>query len=464
MSRVFFLLLALSACSVVVDGRLGESAADGGTGDDMEPDLGIDCRREPDGVVCDDSDEDLRRICVSGVCVLSRCGDGFVDLDGGEECEDGNDIGGDGCEPGACVLSCSGDLDCDDLDPCSGVERCTDAVCTFGDAVDANGEECFLESDMRGLCLDGVCVPEGCGDGAVRDDEECDDGNLDDGDGCESDCTLTCTSDRDCNDEDPCNGAESCDAEGNFCVPGEPVVCDDGNPCTDDQCVPKGEGVCEVVGMNGDADGDGFSSMALFPMCGTDCDDTRNDVFPGAPEICDGVIDHNCEMGVADEEALTFTWFADCDGDGFALPGAVSRESCEPPRDGATTGCRAGVMTWTTTNPNTAATEDCADLDARAFPGAFASTPREMWPTTQVNGAGGYDYNCDGEETLSNTCTSCRCFVFCLPGRPCDRCAPGGNWQTLTPPDCGRSARFEFCGDELKDRCKPDETLTQGCI
>ncbi len=464
MSRPALLIFApvvLAACSVVVDGRLAEGEEDGGTGD---AGMGVDCRREPDGVICDESDATLRRICVTGVCVLSRCGDGFVDLEGGEDCEDGNDVGGDGCEPGACVFSCTADAECDDHDPCSGPEACVDDVCTFGDPLAANGEECFLADDTRGLCLDGVCVPEGCGDGAVRDDEECDDGNLDDGDGCDADCTLTCRSDADCDDEDPCTGRESCDPDGNVCIPGDPVVCDDGDPCTDDRCVSKGDGVCEVVGMNADADGDGFSSMAELPSCGTDCDDTRDDVFPGAPELCDGVIDHNCEMGVADEALLTFRWFADCDGDGFALPGARSVESCDPPPDGPTTGCPGGVRTWTTTNPNTPDTRDCADLDVRAFPGAFAGTPRESWPTTRVTGVGGYDYNCDGVETLSNSCTTCLCLVFCPPGRPCTRCPPGGNWQTLTPPDCGRSARFEYCGDELKDGCRRDETLTQGCI
>lgn len=49
---------------------------------------------------------------------------------------------------------------------------------------------------------------------------------------------------------------------------------------------------CERTGAP-DADGDGY------PWC-RDCDDTRADVYPGAPEICGDGIDQNCN-GVADE-------------------------------------------------------------------------------------------------------------------------------------------------------------------
>ncbi|HRX84130.1 MAG TPA: hypothetical protein P5572_03845 [Phycisphaerae bacterium] len=46
---------------------------------------------------------------------------------------------------------------------------------------------------------------------------------------------VTCTIDADCDDGNPCNGAETCTANG--CAPGAPLVCDDSNPCTDDTCV-----------------------------------------------------------------------------------------------------------------------------------------------------------------------------------------------------------------------------------
>ena len=51
-----------------------------------------------DGTVCG---ADPRRICRDGACSVSTCGDGFVDADGGEECETG--------ETEACETSCGTD-------------------------------------------------------------------------------------------------------------------------------------------------------------------------------------------------------------------------------------------------------------------------------------------------------------------------------------------------------------------
>jgi hypothetical protein len=58
---------------------------------------------------------------------------------------------------------------------------------------------------------------------------------------------------------------------------------------------------CDSGGAGGalsetcDADGDGFASLACH---GDDCDDTRADIHPGAPDTCDGD-DNDCD-GVAD--------------------------------------------------------------------------------------------------------------------------------------------------------------------
>ena len=49
----------------------------------------------------------------------------------------------------------------------------------------------------------------------------------------------------------------------------------------------------------------------------TDCDDNDNDIFPGAPELCNGV-DDNCDQTV-DEDTATdaATWYLDNDSDGY---------------------------------------------------------------------------------------------------------------------------------------------------
>jgi hypothetical protein len=58
-----------------------------------------------------------------------------------------------------------------------------------------------------------------------------------------------------CNDGMVCNGIETCDpAVG--CVSGSPVVCDDADPCTEDVCLEPG-GTCGTTGAN------------LCPTCGS---------------------------------------------------------------------------------------------------------------------------------------------------------------------------------------------------
>ena len=85
-----------------------------------------------------------------------------------------------------------------------------------------------------------------------------------------------------------------------------------------------------------DADADGYGDPAsALETCtpmegavqdGTDCDDGDPTVYPGAPEICDGV-DSNCD-GRADLGEIG-TWYVDSDGDGYGDPDS-SEETCDP--------------------------------------------------------------------------------------------------------------------------------------
>lgn len=114
--------------------------------------------------------------------------------------------------------------------------------------------------------------------------------------------TLECLVDADCVvTEDLCLIA-SCHA-GTCVVVGE-VRCDDGDPCTNDRCVPA-TGQCEHEPVTYDLDGDGHRAPlpGFAPgepgACGDDCDDTSASAYPGAPEICDGV-DNDCN-GIVDD-------------------------------------------------------------------------------------------------------------------------------------------------------------------
>ena len=75
------------------------------------------------------------------------------------------------------------------------------------------------------------------------------------------------------------------------------------------------------------------TSMGILESCevpegyvpnGTDCDDTEENIFPSAPEICDG-LDNNCNEEI--DEGLGDAFYMDGDGDGFGDPDTVV-ESC----------------------------------------------------------------------------------------------------------------------------------------
>lgn len=105
-----------------------------------------------------------------------------------------------------------------------------------------------------------------------------------------------------------------------------------------------------------DGDGDGFSS------CDGDCDDTNPAIFPGNPELCDG-IDNNCDGQV--DEGLLNIYYSDADGDGFGNA-AIDTLSCSAPEGFVDNDL------------------DCDDLNATVFPGASELCD-------------GLDNDCDGE-------------------------------------------------------------------
>jgi cysteine-rich repeat protein len=109
---------------------------------------------------------------VSSIEMLARfCGDGVLDADRPEQCDDG-DLNSD-VEPEACRSSCL-------------VAFCGDAVIDAGEACDEGASN----SDTVADACRTICSLPACGDGVTDVGELCDDGNLIDADGCEADCTL----------------------------------------------------------------------------------------------------------------------------------------------------------------------------------------------------------------------------------------------------------------------------------
>ncbi|MBI5192611.1 MAG: DUF4215 domain-containing protein [Nitrospirae bacterium] len=122
------------------------------------------------GEQCDDGNIISGDGC-SAVCVIEFCGDGITQAGLGETCDDGNNMNGDGCSS-TCQIEpplplCGNNI-------VEGVEQCDDGNNTSGDGCSA------------------VCIIEYCGDGVLQAGlgETCDDGNNLNGDGCSSTCLI----------------------------------------------------------------------------------------------------------------------------------------------------------------------------------------------------------------------------------------------------------------------------------
>jgi|GEM_PF-1743482 len=194
---------------------------------------------------CDLFDDDA----ANGSC--PDCGNTV--LDSGEQCDDGNNISGDGCTA-ACldefcgdgVVNDSGAEQCDNGDGNSNTTpnacrtNCTNPSC--GDGVTDLGEECDDANTNEADGCTSQCTS--CGNGIPGGLEECDDGNTSAGDCCAADCTYeayasTCSGPPSSQCTAPgCNGSGTC-AE----LPAnENGTCDDGDDCSKgSQCQ---SGVC----------------------------------------------------------------------------------------------------------------------------------------------------------------------------------------------------------------------------
>ena len=171
---------------------------------------------------------------------------------------------------------------------------------------------------------------------------------------------------EDCDDADPAvspEGVEACNGVDDDC---------DGEV---DEAGATGAGT-----WYGDADGDGYGNPEVrvegceaesgYVDNAEDCDDTRADVNPDAPEVCDAWdADEDCDglADDADEGALgPSEWWPDADGDGHGDATGTPAEACDPPEGYA------------------AEADDCDDAD------------RDVNPEAVEVCGDGVDQDCDG--------------------------------------------------------------------
>ncbi len=173
--------------------------------------------------------------------------------------------------------------DCDDTDPAAypGMTEDCDGIDNNCDGTVDEGFEAYKDADSDGF-----------GDPTQPIDCEVDTGKV--------------TNDEDCDDGD-----------GNV-HPGAEEACND----IDDDCDGDiDEGVTSTWYADADEDGFGDAKVAVeacsapehYVSQANDCDDTRDDAFPAAPEVCDE-IDNDCDGNV--DEDVTVDFYADTDDDG----------------------------------------------------------------------------------------------------------------------------------------------------
>lgn len=200
---------------------------------------------KPSGTACG---ENGKNNCVHGNCVTPLCGDGIV-ASGNESCDDGDSVNGDGCDAD-CTVSCvTAATDCPAAPACR-TATCASGVCSSAVDSSKNGQACTVTGGTA-TCSAGACTSGTCGNGTTEAPEQCDDGNPTAKDGCEPNCTLSCSVNADCNDGDACNGTETCATvpSGKRCTPGtalaQGTACASGKICVSGSCRPAfcGDGV-----------------------------------------------------------------------------------------------------------------------------------------------------------------------------------------------------------------------------
>lgn len=393
-------------------------------GDWTCPGIGLECTVKPldaDGSRCQN------KAGATGICAGSSCcTTGCVRRNklGGYECRTGDEVaacGGAGTECQSCTISdkcavgvCVPEKFVCDKEPIPDGRACTD-----------NSGICFKGECCTGCFANGVCQPGNdvklCGVGGAEKCENCDDGNP---------CTEDICGPKGCehpaveagkscdNDSNMCNGTAKC--EGTVCKTSPAVVCNDGNPCTNDACAPA-TGQCVYTNNTANcSDGD---------VC------TLVDKCSGG--VCVGTGMPNCN----DNEACTTDT---CDKTlGCQHKPVADNTACDD-GNACSTGdkCVAGKCSFV-------AGKDCNDNNPCTIDACAANV---CGPVNEANGTPCVFDRCH----VNSECQAGKCsegtLINCDDGNPCttDMCDPATGCKS-TPVDGGACSDGDLC--TVEDKC-----------
>ncbi len=313
-------------------------------------------------VVCPDPDG-KDAACLVAACVPESGECTFAPTHEGLPCGDQNACTlGDVCVAGACTGQA--EVVCNDSNPCTDDACLPDKGCAFT----PNSLPC---DDLNACTVGDACSAGACiGQGAL----ECNDFNPCTDDGClpDSGCFHTPNT-APCNDSNACTSADQC-ADG-MCSGLVPVVCSDGNPCTDDGCDPQAG--CTFKTNSSPCDDNNTCTtgdVCVNGICkgsgSLECDDKN----PCTKDIClpgGGCAHENISVACTDGDACTVNDFCK---NGKCLSGAVV--TCDDKNGCTDDSCVDGVCKFA---PNTQACDDgnvCTENDL-CSEGACGGAPKD---------------------------------------------------------------------------------------
>ncbi len=458
------------------------------------------------GGACSSDFDCLSQHCVGNTCVECTTATATFDCDDGlwcngtescvsNSCQVGVDPVDDGiaCTVDVCdedtdsVTHSPDDTDCDDANACNGAETCSETLgCLAGTPIDTDdGVDCTLDtcepatgqvthSPNSSACSDadacnGIEYCDsvlGCLPGAAP--------VVDDGVDCTTDSCNSSTglvthvpNHTACDNGEACDGSELCDASLG-CQTGTPMVCDDGVPCTTDQCTNS---ACVYTPNDAQCPG-GLSCNATIgcTSCGTTAQECQTGGTACSPEC-------TCSAGYVGNGTTCKTQCGDgiiagsevCDADAF---GGITCESM-----GSATG-RGGHLFCLDDCTRITATQCDADSDGVADQSDNCPSDAnedQLDSDGDANSVGGdaCDPDDDNDGVVDSADPAPLDATLCgdSDGDTCDDCSAGGGFA---PNDDGADTDADgICdagsgdidGDgvpNMADNCPSDANPTQG--